>query len=301
VTGRIVKEPIYQQLSGALRQVLCDGKFNPGQRFWTEREVCSRYDVSRATANKALANLVSEGLLEFRKGVGTFVRGGLLGADLQSLVSFTAQARAAGQTPETKVLALRRTTNSAEIDWPGAGSGGAAGGPRHLWPASQPDTPLWYTERLRLVADRPVILERRYIDATLCPDLTEADLAGSLYALWTDRFELHLGGANQAIRAVCLRGPDAAMLGSDAGAAALLVVAVGTLATGQPLWHERTLYRGDAYELHNRIGGSAPASPAQGALAGDPARAIMHTSPSAHHSASHATQPPSQRPLRSTP
>ncbi|MFN9913156.1 MAG: GntR family transcriptional regulator, partial [Pirellulaceae bacterium] len=43
-------------------------------RFLTEREIADRFGVSRPTANKALASLVSEGLLEFRRGVGTFVQ-----------------------------------------------------------------------------------------------------------------------------------------------------------------------------------------------------------------------------------
>jgi DNA-binding GntR family transcriptional regulator len=47
-----------------------------GERLLTERQICERFGVSRATANKALSNLVSEGVLEFRKGVGTFVREG---------------------------------------------------------------------------------------------------------------------------------------------------------------------------------------------------------------------------------
>jgi DNA-binding transcriptional regulator YhcF (GntR family) len=67
------REPIYQQLNRILRELI-GGDFQIGDQFLTERKICQQYQVSRATANKALSNLVSEGLLEFKKGIGTFVR-----------------------------------------------------------------------------------------------------------------------------------------------------------------------------------------------------------------------------------
>ena len=36
------------------------------------------------------------------------------------------------------------------------------------------------------------------------------------------------------------------------------------LVGGKPLWFERTVYRGDAYEFQNRLGGIQPARFAQG-------------------------------------
>ena len=101
-----MKTPVYQQLNVLLRDLLRKGEFRPGDRFLTERQVSDRFGVSRATANKALSNLVSEGLLEFRAGVGTFVRGMALHYDADSLVSFTETAAAAGMAPATQVRAF---------------------------------------------------------------------------------------------------------------------------------------------------------------------------------------------------
>ena len=97
----IVREPIYQQLCRILRDLARSGEFTAGEKFLTEREIASRFNVSRATANKALSSLVSEGALEFRKGMGTYVRPGLIGYDLRALVSFTKKAKAAGKKPST--------------------------------------------------------------------------------------------------------------------------------------------------------------------------------------------------------
>ena len=248
----LVKEPVYYQLSTQLRRMISSGERQVGSRFLTEREICERFGVSRVTANKALSNLVAEGLLEFRKGVGTFVRIRALDYNLRALVSFTEEALAAGKRPSTQVLHFETVSSTNVLDEV----------PQVL--QCPQDGILFYVERLRLADDLPVILERRYIVREHCPGLTEADLAGALYSVWQERYHLSVEGADERIRAVNLRGADARALRVRDGAAGLLVTSVGYLAGGKPLWFERTLYRGDAYEFHNRLGPIQPARFAHG-------------------------------------
>jgi GntR family transcriptional regulator len=242
----LVKEPIYQQLNTHLRLLVGSGECPVGSKFLTERQICERYGVSRATANKALSNLVSEGLLEFRKGVGTFVRGRALDYNLRALVSFTDKARAAGKQPSTEVLQFESVRAEDVLD----------DVPEMLQVG--PTANLYYIERLRLADDLPVILEKRYVVAEYCPDLTAEDVRGSLYSLWTERYRLYIEGADESIRAVNTRGADARALKLRDGAAGMLIRSVGYLAGNRPLWSERTLYRGDSYEFHNRLGGIQP-------------------------------------------
>lgn len=252
----LVKQPIYQQLNEALRGLLGSGEFKTGARFLTEREVSERFEVSRATANKALSNLVSEGVLEFKKGVGTFVRGGVLDYDLRSLVSFTGKAAAAGKRPSTRVVAFEVVAASSV--------------PPKIVEALRirPEDPVYRVERLRLADGVPVILERRFVVESLCPRLRKAEFGGSLYGLWTERFRLEIAGADQTIRAAAIRGRDASLLRVPAGAAGLVVQSVGWLRDGRPLWWERTLYRGDAYAFRNRLGPLQTARPAAGQFLG---------------------------------
>lgn len=251
----LVREPIYQQLNEALRGLIRGREFKAGERFLTERQIGARFRVSRATANKAVSNLVSEGVLEFRKGVGTFVRGGLMDYDLRSLVSFTGKARLAGRRPSTRVLAFEAL--------PAARAPEAAA----LLGAGKSDV-LYSMERLRLADGLPVILERRFVAGARCPGLRRDRVGGSLYELWTKRYGLEIAGAEETIRAASLRGAEARLLGVRPGAAALEVTALGFLRGGEPLWWERTLYRGEAYEFRNRVGPLREAGPAVGALIG---------------------------------
>jgi GntR family transcriptional regulator len=111
-----------------------------------------------------------------------------------------------------------------------------------------------------------VILERRYVVAELCPGLTAEAVEGSLYALWTDRFQLAIAGADEIIRAVSIRGRQARHLKVRDKAAGLLVRSLGVLDDQRPLWWEQTLYRGNAYEFHNRLGPVQSLRPAAGVL-----------------------------------
>jgi GntR family transcriptional regulator len=243
----LIKEPIYQQLNSQLRLLIGSGESPIGSQFLTERQICERYEVSRATANKALSNLVSEGLLEFRKGVGTFVRGRPLDYNLRALVSFTDKALAAGKQPGTEVLRFESVRAEDVLD----------DVPQVLQVG--PTAALYYIERLRLADGSPVILEKRYVVAEYCPELTAEDVRGSLYSLWIQRYHLPIEGADQSIRAVNARGADARLLKLRDGAAGMLIRSVGHLTGNRPLWSERTLYRADSYEFHNRLGGIQPA------------------------------------------
>ncbi len=65
---QLVRSPVYQQLNQRLRSALA-AEYRSGDQFFSEREIAEKFQVSRVTANKSLASLVSEGFLEFRKGL----------------------------------------------------------------------------------------------------------------------------------------------------------------------------------------------------------------------------------------
>jgi len=239
----LVRAPVYHQLNDRLLELLRGGTFRPGDRFLTEREVAARFGLSRITANKALSGLVAAGHLEFRKGVGTFVRGEALENDLRALVSFTHKAAASGRRPTTRVLILERML------------AGKVSEDVRVALNVEGAEPLLFVERVRLANDEPVILERRYLVARLCPGLGRRELAGSLYE-WFAQAGVRVTGADQRIRAVKADTAIARALCLRVGAALLKVHAVGR--SGVPLWVEDTFYRGDRYEFHNVLAEGSP-------------------------------------------
>lgn len=247
------RNPVYQQLNDRLRSAL-GSEFQRGDKFLTERQISERFDVSRATANKALSGLVSEGLLEFRRGIGTFVRQDLINYDVRSLVSFTEMARATGKRPSTQLLDFRKTDSDT------------------VAPAitsaldEAPESALWEVRRVRLADRVPVILEHRYIVAEHCPKLTRAQVKSSLYRAFVDDHQLQVDGAEEVIRAVTLKASESKLLDTTNRSPAFEVTAVGFLSDARPLWWERTLYRAERYEFHSRLGPLQTATPPRGKL-----------------------------------
>jgi GntR family transcriptional regulator len=213
-----------------------------------------KFKTSRPTANKALSSLVSAGLLEVRRGAGTFVRDSVLDYDLERLVSFTDKARAVGKKPGTKLLEYR--TLLAKDAPPEIGERLKAHG----------EDSLIYMERIRLADAVPVIYERRHVVAKLCPKMTRTDAKGSLYACWTEKCRLSISGADETIHAVNASKAEASNLQVAPGTACFKIIATGHADGETPLWHEETVYRADLYEFRNRIRGFSGTQAAMGKI-----------------------------------
>ncbi|WP_319476356.1 GntR family transcriptional regulator [Marispirochaeta aestuarii] len=239
---RINKDPIYQQLNRLLRHEITSDRYKVGDKFLTERAICERYEVSRATANKSLSSLVSEGLLEFRKGVGTFVRSKPALDRLLKLTSFTENAKVAGYKATSKVLRFERLR-----------AGSAEPVVVQKLQVDDDDEEIYLIERLRKADGIPMILENRYVVARHCPELFKQSLEDSLYELFVDKYDLNITGMDETITAVTLGKREAGLLGIEEGKAGFLVTAVGYIDEHIPLWWERTIHKPDAFEYRCQV------------------------------------------------
>ncbi|WP_024800841.1 GntR family transcriptional regulator [Nocardia sp. BMG51109] len=66
--------PKYLQIAGYLRDRIVRGDLPPGAEVPSERELSADWRVARPTASKALQVLRQQGLVESRRGSGTYVR-----------------------------------------------------------------------------------------------------------------------------------------------------------------------------------------------------------------------------------
>jgi GntR family transcriptional regulator len=66
-------QPVFEQLVYAVRKAVVAGLLRPGMRFPSVRRVSQELRIHPNTAQKALAVLVQEGLLEVHPGIGTVV------------------------------------------------------------------------------------------------------------------------------------------------------------------------------------------------------------------------------------
>jgi GntR family transcriptional regulator len=65
--------PLYEQMADALRAEIREGRYRPGDRLPSERELSERFSVSKVTARQAIVQLRAEGLVTSRVGYGVIV------------------------------------------------------------------------------------------------------------------------------------------------------------------------------------------------------------------------------------
>ncbi|GAA0597931.1 GntR family transcriptional regulator [Virgibacillus siamensis] len=65
--------PIFQQIKEQLEDSIINGSVEPGERVPSTNEFAKFYQINPATAAKGINELVAEGILVKRRGVGMFV------------------------------------------------------------------------------------------------------------------------------------------------------------------------------------------------------------------------------------
>jgi GntR family transcriptional regulator len=243
ISRKLDRNPLYVQLKLILLELVHSDEFKMGDKFLTEREISQRFNVSRVTANKALSSLVSEGLLSIRKGIGTFVMDTTTESKFSSVfASFTNKALAAGKKPSTVLLRFEKA-NAKDLP------------PRIRRNMNVSDSEeMIVIERLRCADQVPMILERHYFRTRFVPGLLPDDVIVSVYDMLTQKYHITLSEMVETIRTITIRSGNALLLCVPPGTPGFLMFSMPLDETGSPIYLAEVIYRGDAYEFHNRLG-----------------------------------------------
>ena len=234
--------PLYRQIQSDLRDRVLSGELAPDARVETEHELMERHRVSRATVRQALAGLVAEGLLEIRRGLGTFVAAPRFEHTLCGFYSYSREIERHGRRPGTRVLGL--------VLEPAGEQAAMALGIRA-------GTPVVALKRVRLADDEPLVLETSYLPAARFPGLERVDFSKvRLYDTLTTRYGIRPVRARETFEPILLTAADAQILEKHRGDPALLVERTAFDPDGDPIEFCRSLVRSDRYrysvELRDR-------------------------------------------------
>jgi DNA-binding FadR family transcriptional regulator len=72
-TGVSDPQKLYQQIARAIATAINDGRYGPGDKLPSERELADDFGVSRPTVRDAMIALEFQGLVEARQGSGVYV------------------------------------------------------------------------------------------------------------------------------------------------------------------------------------------------------------------------------------
>src|SRR5580698_11199034 len=79
---------LYSRVETVLANEITNGDVRVGDQLPTEDSLIARFGVSRITVRRAIQNLVSRGVVEIRRGKGTFVAAPKITQDLTELSGF---------------------------------------------------------------------------------------------------------------------------------------------------------------------------------------------------------------------
>src|SRR5215468_4368592 len=105
--------PVYKRIQDSIRRRIEASELLPGDMVASERELARLHKVSLMTARHALAGLEREGIVERRRGSGTFVAPPRI--HFNKLMSYTEQMLARGLTAFSKVIAAKMVEDEEEI------------------------------------------------------------------------------------------------------------------------------------------------------------------------------------------
>jgi GntR family transcriptional regulator len=195
---------LYIQISGRLKDEISAGRFEPAGRLPSEAEIGERFGVSRVTVRLALDELDREGLIERRKGKGTFVAGRQVRHQLDTLRSFHESLKMQGLNATMRIIKLRAVST-----------------PPHIAPLL--GARCAYLERLHLVDHEPIAVGRSYLPSALA-DLSPKDASRRpTYKLLTRLTGHEITRASVAIGAESAMGDLAESLNVVSGAALLVM------------------------------------------------------------------------------
>jgi GntR family transcriptional regulator len=117
-SGSLNRDPLYRQVERRIEDLLLQGRYKAGDRIPPEAELVDALGVSRVTVRAALARLVGRGLLERRRGSGTFLvrppKGARLQAGLERLETYTVHAERLGLKLDSRDLSIEAVGASAD-------------------------------------------------------------------------------------------------------------------------------------------------------------------------------------------
>jgi GntR family transcriptional regulator len=194
--------PVYKRIQNVIWKRIKTGQLKPGDVVDSERDLARIHQVSLMTARHALTSLEREGIVERRRGAGTFVAPPKI--HFNRLMSYTEQMASRGLVACSQLLSVKLVDHEPEI-------AARLGMP--------PNGSLVKIERLRQAANEPFALETCYLSGGEFGSLISAGLArNSLFSVLERDFDVELAHADEEVDATA----------ADSRIAELFTVAPGT-------------------------------------------------------------------------
>ncbi|CAG4902597.1 GntR family transcriptional regulator [Paraburkholderia gardini] len=231
--------PLYAQLEEILSQRINAGELNPGDQLPAEDQLVSEFEVSRTTVRTTIQNLARRGMVEIRRGKGTFVAQPKIATSLAGLTGFVEDMHALGRRPTARLLGYQivpadeTVATKLKVDV---------------------GTSVMYIRRVRLANDIALCYDETYLPR----DLGEKVIADNLetepiFTLLELKYQTPLSEAEYRLEAISADSKVAEVLNIEVGSPIFFIERNSYSAEGRPVDYEKLYYRGDHIQFVTRL------------------------------------------------
>ena len=231
--------PLYSRVEAVLASEIADGALKVGDQLPTEDSLIARFEVSRITVRRAIQNLVSRGLVEIRRGKGTFVAAPKITQELTELSGFVEDMRALGRRPTARVIGKEIVTADTTVA-------------RHL--ALTKGEHVVRIRRVRLADGVPVSFDETYLPVEIGKRIITNNLkVEPIFTLLERKYDVPLVEAEYKLEAVAAEAEVAAALRVKQGSPIFRIERTSYSTGNRPVDYERLYYRGDLVRFVTRL------------------------------------------------
>ena len=226
--------PLYIKIRQQLHADIENKTLLPGQKIPSEDELAARYGVSRMTVRQSIADLIDEGLLYRRHGVGTFVSHSHVVRDQSRLTNLFEGAEQEGVNISVQVLVADILPAKIKV--------------AQSLNLSEGDL-VFHIKTLRFTDGMPITVHDAFVPYKLIPQLLQEDLETT--QLW-DIFETHGYHVKRAVQRLEAREADeelSGLLSVEEGSPIFYKERTVYLDDGTPIEFTHCYNRGDRYTL----------------------------------------------------
>ncbi|HEY1927645.1 MAG TPA: GntR family transcriptional regulator [Caulobacteraceae bacterium] len=231
--------PLYAQVEDVLSDRISSGVLPVGAQLPSEEELIREFDVSRTTIRTTIQNLVRQGLVEIRRGRGTFVASPRMTQELTELTGFVEDMQVLGRIPTARVVGREVVPADGTV------SGKLA---------IAPGTPVVRIRRVRLSDGVPLSFDETYLPEDVGRKVMADDLTTEpIFTLLEERYDTPLVEAEYELEAVAAAPDVAVALEIRTGSPIFLIDRTSYTLGHRPVDYERLHYRGDKIRFKTRL------------------------------------------------
>lgn len=230
---------LYSRVETVLANEIADGDLKVGDQLPTEDSLIARFEVSRITVRRAIQNLVGRGLVEIRRGKGTFVAAPKMTHELTELSGFVEDMHALGRKPTARVISKKIVTADTTVA-------------SHL--ALTKGERVVRIHRVRLANGVPISFDETYLPLEIGKKIITNNLrVEPIFSLLERKYDVPLIEAEYKLEAVAAEADVAAALRVKQGSPIFRIERTSYSTGNLPVDYEKLYYRGDLVRFVTRL------------------------------------------------